>query len=569
MWLSNKLGLCLALALGTAYVYAGSLENRFVNFDDDRYIYANPMVRSGLSGPAVAWAFSTFHEGNWHPLTWLSLEADCEFYGLNARAYHATNLALHAANTVLLFWLIHLMTGAVGRSVWVAAFFALHPLHVESVAWASERKDVLSTFFLFLCLLAWLAYVRRPSVGKYVLSLVLFALSLMSKAMGVTLPLLLLLLDFWPLRHWPGAAAGPHNQQSPDYSSAHTNPKRKRGTATHWPRLRSGLVWLAVEKIPFCLLSGAIAALAVFTQSHSQAMDYADSIPLSARLLTVPVNYVTYLWQTVWPIDLAVLYPHPGANLPLWKPLASVAVLTAVTILAQRARGKRPYLLFGWLWFLLTLLPVIGLVQVGGQATADRYMYVPLVGLLVGLCWGVHDLAAQLRLHRAALVAALSLALLNCAKLTTHQIAVWHDGITLWRHALAVAPPSLWACNQYGQALAELREDEEAEYWFRQALAIDPTAFAPNANLGSNLLVQRRLEEAAQYLSLALEMRPDDALLVERLGMVEEMQGHFDAARGYYESALRLAPQAPRLRQNVARVRRALAAREQPEPDPS
>ncbi|HVA45235.1 MAG TPA: tetratricopeptide repeat protein [Pirellulales bacterium] len=526
--------LCAALALGTAVVYAGSLENEFVNFDDDRYVYENPTVRGGLSREAVAWAFSTFQEGNWHPLTWLSLQADRSLFGLTPRAYHTTNLVLHTANTLLLFWIIRLMAGAVGRSVWIAAFFALHPLHVESVAWASERKDVLSTFFLFLCLLSWVAYARRPAVGKYLLSLALFALSLMSKAMGVTLPLVLLLLDFWPLDRWPQAELDRRRQ------------------------LRTGAI-LLIEKLPFCLFSGAIAATAVFTQSHGSTMDYGHSIPLSARLLTVPVNYVTYLWQTFWPVDLAVLYPHPGADLPHWKPLGAVVELAAVTTLVLRKRSTRPYLLFGWLWFLIALLPVIGLVQIGGQATADRYMYLPMVGLLIAFCWAAYDLAGEYHWHPAVLAAALAVCLLNCAKLTTCQIAVWHDGVTLWGHALAITPPSLWACNQYGQALAVQGEDEEAEHWFRQALAIDPTALAPNANLGSNLLHQGRPEEAAQYLLIALETRPDDALLIERLGLVEEMQGRLDAALGYYERAAQLVAKAPRFRQDIERVRAQLA----------
>ena len=340
VWLS------LALATGTACAYAGAIENGFVNLDDNAYVFENPMVRNGLSPATVAWAFRTLDYGNWHPLTWLSLEADYQRFGLDPRGFHLTNVILHAANTVSLFWVLRFMTGAAGRSAWVAAFFALHPLHVESVAWVAARKDVLSTFFLFLSLLAWLAYVRRPAVWKYVLSVVLFAFSLMAKAMGVTLPLLLLLLDFWPLARWPGAATDCQE------------------------RVRNAVL-LVTEKLPFFFLSGSMAALGVYSQARAGAMYYA-SLPVACRLLMVPVNYLTYLAQMFWPCDLAVFYPHPGAALPWWKPLSALAAMALITLLIFGRGGGRPYLPVGWLWFLIALLPVIGLVQIGAQATADR-----------------------------------------------------------------------------------------------------------------------------------------------------------------------------------------------------
>jgi protein O-mannosyl-transferase len=354
VWLS------VLLAVGTVWAYAGALENGFVNLDDNVYVYENPMVRNGLSRAAAAWAFRTLDYGNWHPLTWLSLQADCQCFGLDPRGFHVTNLFLHTANTVLLFWLLRLMTGAVGRSACVAALFALHPLHVESVAWVAGRKDVLSTFFLFLCLLAWLAYVRRPAVWKHALSVVLFAFSLMAKPMGISLPVILLLLDFWPLARWPAVATGRQE------------------------RVRNAIS-LVIEKLPFFLLSAAMTALGVFAQADAGGMHYGHSLPVVSRVLMVPVNYLTYLGQMFWPVDLAVFYPHPGATLPWWKPLAALTTLALVTALVLRPGRSRPYLPVGWLWFLIALLPAIGLVQIGAQATADRYMYLPMAGLLIVL----------------------------------------------------------------------------------------------------------------------------------------------------------------------------------------
>ena len=534
MLAKNYFWLSIVLAAGTAWAYAGTLENGFVDLDDNVYVYQNPMVRRGLSGPGVAWAFRTLEYGNWHPLTWLSLEADRQFFGLGPRGFHRTNVVLHVANTVLLFWAVRLMTGAALRSAWVAAFFALHPLHVESVAWVAGRKDVLSTFFLFLCLLAWLAYVRRPAVWKYALSVVLFALSLMAKAMGVTLPLVLLLLDFWPLARWPGAAADREE------------------------RIRNAIS-LVIEKLPFFLLSAAMTALGVFAQAHGGAMVYGRSLPVASRILLVPVNYLTYLGQMFWPVDLAVLYPHPGADLPWWKPLSALAALALITLLVLRRGGGRPYLPVGWLWFLIALLPVIGLVQIGCQATADRYMYLPMVGLLIAFCWALDDLAGERGWRPAALGLTLAICLLSCAALTTRQIAVWHDTVTLWKNDLKATGPNEVACEQYGMALAGEGRAAEAESQFRQALQFAPTAFGPNAKLGVALVRQRRFAEAAPYLLAALRARPKHPELLERLGMVEETQGHLDAAIGYYERAAQLAPNAPRLRERLERVRERLA----------
>jgi len=525
----------IGLALATALPYRSVLSSDFVNLDDDVYVYENNVVQMGLTRLSVNWAFTTTYLGNWHPLTWLSLELDRRLFDLNPHGYHATSLALHVANTVLLFWLLRNLTGALGRSACAAAFFALHPLHVESVAWISERKDVLSAFFLLLSILAWQGYARRASVRGYALAVVFFIFSLMSKAMGITLPLVLLLLDVWPLARWQRGSNASPSQLAP---SNQTTPPR-----------------LIVEKLPFFLISAAFAAVSVLLQGRSGAMDYGRSLTVAQRLLIVPVNYVTYLWQTVWPVDLVVLYPHPGKNLHLWMPLGALVLLLAITVLVVRLSRSLPYLLTGWLWFLITLLPVSGLVQLGRQATADRYMYLPMVGLLIMLCWGAYDLTFGRRGLRWMMVAAAVVLLCICAELTRRQVQVWHDDISLWTHALAVAEPTSTACGNYGKALFLRGQDEEAERQFRHALEIDPQLFAPNFDLGVLMGKQGHHVEAADYFERALASNPDNPVVLDNLAMAEEQSGQLEAAREHYERALQLNPQSAATRGRLERLK--------------
>jgi protein O-mannosyl-transferase len=520
--LNREVCISVGLALVTGLSYIGILSSDFVNFDDDLYVYENQAVQMGLSRPSVNWAFTNTELANWHPLTWLSLEADYQLFGLHPAGFHATNLLLHIANTVALFWLLRKMTGAVGRSAWVAAFFALHPLHVESVAWISERKDVLSTFFLILSLLLWQLYARRSVFRYYALAVLLFVLSLMAKAMGVTLPLLLVLLDFWPLARWTDTAT-----------------VGQPGDAT------PATISLTMEKLPFFLLGAFFAAIAILAQGRSGAMDYGNTLSLRARLLTAPLNYVTYLRQTFWPADLVVLYTHPGENLPWDKPLAAVLLLVLITAAAAWLRRSRPYLLFGWLWFLITLLPVIGLVQVGEQATADRYMYVPMIGLLIAVCWGSYDLAGNRRGLSAAVTLVWATLLCVCVELTARQVHYWQDNIKLWEHALAVAPPTTTACDNYAKALLELGRKEEAERWYHKALEIEPKTYAANFNLGVMMGAEGQHEKAAEFLEAALKSRPGDPRALENLGLANELQGRLDQAMEYYDLAIKSDPRSP------------------------
>jgi protein O-mannosyl-transferase len=555
-----------ALALATGLSFVGVLSNGFVNLDDDVYVYENNVVRTGLTRRSVNWAISTTYLGNWHPLTWLSLELDEQLFGLNPAGYHATSLALHVTNTVLVFWLLRNMTGAAGRSACAAAFFGLHPLHVESVAWISERKDVLSTFFLLLSMVMWLVFARRSARWAYALAVALFLLSLMSKAMGITSPLVLLLMDYWPLARWsgawpfnsePAATAKTDSMETP----AHFNdPSGASFAGAGGYRLNDvgtkqvGTKGLVLEKLPFILISATFAAITVLLQGGSGAMEYGRSLTVAQRLLIIPVNYVTYLRQTLWPVDLVVLYPHPGADLPLWKPLCALLLLVAMTLVAVRLKWSFPYLLVGWLWFLITLLPVIGFTQIGRQATADRYMYFPIVGLLILLCWGAYDLSLRRRWLRWPMMAGTAILLFVSAELTSRQVAVWRNDMTLWEHALAVAPPTSTACGNYGKALYLLGKEEDAERQFRRALTLDPLLFAANFDLGVLLGKQGRYAEAAGYFTKALEANPNNPTVLDLLGMSEEQSGHLDAAIEHYQLAVQLNPQS-RAVQGLQRAR--------------
>jgi protein O-mannosyl-transferase len=561
--------LSVAIALGTALPYMGVLGNGFINFDDNLYVYNNRFVLMGLSRASVTWAFTSTEISNWHPLTWLSLELDYHLFGLNAKGFHATNLVLHVADTVLVFWLLRNLSGAVYRSACAAAIFALHPLHVESVAWIAERKDMLSTLFLLLSILFWQSYARsaRGSPGNYGLALAFFILSLMAKAMGLTLPLLLLLLDVWPLGRWQRATAESGQDASRPLDPEHdTVPAGADGDRFDESSSSGTMATLVVEKLPFFLVSATFAAIAVLTQGKGGAMQFGRSLPLVRRLTMVPLNYVTYLGRTFWPVDLAVLYPHPGADLPLWKPAGALVVILLISAVVGRLRKSFPYLLVGWLWFLVTLLPVIGLVQIGRQATADRYMYFPMIGLLVMACWGGWDVAATYRRLTMPLIAAAVIVLIACAEMTARQVTVWHDDVTLWKHALSVTRPTVPACVNYAMSLSARAEAatsqtdrqsmrDEGERWLRQAQKIDPWDFSAHYNLGTHLFRQGRYAEAVAAFRAALDVRPNDPSALDALGMAEEEQGHLGAALESYERAAEADPRSVAIHQRLQRVR--------------
>jgi hypothetical protein len=520
----QSLVLLSGLVVLTLLAYCPVWDNDFINLDDKPWITENPAVLSGLTVPGIQWAWTTFHGASWVPLTWLSLQADAslsraiqgprsKFVPL-AVVFHGQNLFWHCATVVLLFVALRRMTGAVWRSALVAALFAVHPLHVESVAWATERKDVLSTFFLVLTLLAYGSYVQRPGVGRYLLVVVCFVLGLLAKPMLVTLPCVLLLLDWWPLQRWQNA--------------------------------ERGRVGLLLEKAPLFVIAAAACVLTFVAQRHVGAVREVATISFQDRLANAVLSYGWYLEKTFWPTNLAIYYCHPGSNWHWGPVLASSAVLLTVTVLAIAGARRWPWLLVGWLWFAGTLVPVIGLVQVGDQARADRYAYVPHIGLFIAIVWSVAALLDRLRLP-LGVVAGLAMACLGLLTIATSaQVTHWRNSEALWRHAVAADPDNHLAHCNLGRTLMEsparddLRVQAEARQHFEQAVALEPKAPHYRICLGGILLIQGELEVAASHLQAALEQSPTDNLAWHNLGIIQQRQGKDKEAAESFRRAQQL-----------------------------
>ncbi|MBI3932699.1 MAG: tetratricopeptide repeat protein [Acidobacteria bacterium] len=485
-------GLLLAAVLlvaATIAVYAPVRGFEFVNYDDYHYVIENPRVATGLSARNLAWAWTAFHAGNWHPLTWISHQVDCALYALEPGGHHLTNLVLHAANAVLLLLALFALTGSVGRSAAVAALFALHPLNVESVAWVSERKNVLSTLFWIATMWAWAAYARQPSRRRYVLVAVLLALGLAAKPMVVTLPCVLLLLDVWPLGRW------------------------------HWsrPDARGAALGLVREKLPLFGLVLLSSALTVAAQKGAGAVTSLTAVPLEARLTNALVAYVRYLEKMFWPDSLSAFYPHPGLSLGAAEVGGAALLLVALSFVASKARGA-PYLLVGWLWYLGTMVPVIGLVQVGSQSMADRYAYVPLLGPFVALVWGLADLAAARRATPA--LAALGLAVLAALGVAAHrQVGHWRSSLALFEHARAVTRDNYVAFTNLGLAYNKEKRWDDAIASFRRALRIQPRSAEAWGHMGLAFAKKGKTDEAIEALSKALAIYPDSLHAHNNLGV--------------------------------------------------
>jgi tetratricopeptide (TPR) repeat protein len=514
------------LALSTIAVYWQVWHHEFINFDDNLYVYNNSHVKAGLKGEGLLWAFTKAHAYNWHPLTWISHMLDCQFYGLLPGAHHFTNVLFHTANALLLLLLLDRMTGgSFWSSAFVAALFALHPLHVESVAWLSERKDVLSTFFWILTTLAYVRYVEHTSPARYLTMLVLFAFGLMAKQMLVTLPFVLLLLDYWPLRRF---TLGKHS------------------SAGSQPRAAPVPIRLCIlEKLPLLVLS-AVAGVIVFRiQQGTLVMKSITEYSLPCRAGNALVAYAVYIGQMLWPRHLAILYPHPGNNLPLWQVAASALFLVAITAGVIWKIRQRPYLGVGWLWYLGTLLPVIGLVQVGLQARADRYTYIPLTGLFIIIAWAAPDLLARLPHRRVVLSLSATIILSVLGIVTWRQVGHWHDSITLYRHATVAVPNNSWAYLRLGQTLFAQGKADEAITNFARALQIEPDFLEPRCDLARALTDQDRLDEALVHYTKALQFKPDFAPAHSGMAEVLIQQGKPEQAAFHYRQALRTQPRNP------------------------
>jgi tetratricopeptide (TPR) repeat protein len=530
----TNLTICVLLVAAVFLVFGQTLRHGFVNYDDDQYFYANPHVLAGLTGQGTMWAFHCGYANNWHPLTWLSLMLDAQCFGPGAAGPHLTNIILHAVSTVLLFLLLRRMTGARWRSAAVAAVFAIHPLHVESVAWVSERKDVLSGLFFMLTLLMYVRYVEKSEVQSpkskvfYALSLLAFAGGLMSKPMLVTVPFVLLLLDWWPLNRVAGFG---FKVEGSSVSSRRT----------------LNLKLLVLEKCPFFLLSAGSGVVTVLAQREVLQ----SAVPLAVRLANAAVACVTYLGRMVWPVNLAAFYPYPD-NIPVWETAGAGAVLITITGLVFFLARRFPYLLSGWLWYLGMLVPVLGLVQVGDQSHADRYAYLPLIGIALILAWGLTDMTASWRYQRLLLGAAaggMMSALMMCA---WSQTVWWRDGESLWRHALACTSNNYTAHNNLGYLLAAQGRTDVAVEHYQKALEIFPEYAEANNNLGRIFLNEGRLDEAKEYFQRAIRLKPGAAEAHNNLAIVLARQEDSVGAFQQYQTAIEHNPDFPEAYNNLA-----------------
>jgi tetratricopeptide (TPR) repeat protein len=542
---------CIALTLATFAIYSQVLECEFVTWDDPAYVYDNPHIAQGVTMPSLKWAFTSGYAANWHPLTWISHMLDIELFGLERGpgenvlhgpgGHHLISLLLHLANSLLLLWLLYRMTGAFWPSALTAALFAIHPLRVESVAWASERKDVLSGLFFMLTLLAYHAYAQRPTIGRYVLVFIALALGLMAKPMLVTVPFLLLLLDLWPLRRreLPGPSTLPPNPTP--------NPNRILGLGL---RLRSGsrARFLILEKIPLIALVIASCLVTMHVQKAGGAVAALAEIPWDWRLVNVPVAYATYLLKTLWPGHLAYIYPHPvdifSVNLGdlILPAISATLCLGLVSIAVFCMPRRRHYLLVGWLWFLGMLLPVIGMVQVGRQAWADRYAYLPLVGIYVMISWSLAHWAHHRPALRRGIIAAVFAVLLALLPLTWRQVGVWRNSRSLFEHAIAVTKNSHEAHTNLGAFIADTERPLDAVIHYQRALQIHPAY--PEAHYGWGAAIQNGgyFAEAIPHHLEALRIRPDYAEAHCNLGLCIMELGRPREAIGRYREALRIKP---------------------------
>jgi protein O-mannosyl-transferase len=531
------------LAITTFGIYAQVIGHRFITIDDLSYIEENPMVNRGVTLGGLAWAFTTFHSGNWHPLTWIAHMIDSQFFGIVAGGHLLVNALIHVANTLLVFWFLLGTTRARWASALVAALFALHPLHVESVAWAAERKDTLSTFFGLLSLIAYVRYAGAPSIGRYAWTAVTLALGLMSKPMLVTWPFVMLLLDYWPLDRMRGLVSDVGGQKL----SVSGQPARRSLGEGGWSVVRG----LVVEKIPLFAIVAASAVITTIAQSHAGGVRTFTEFPFALRLSNALVSYAKYLLLTFWPNDLAVFYPFPEAGIPAWQISGAALLLIGITAFCLFQRKIRPYLIVGWLWFLGTLVPVIGLVQVGGQTMADRYFYIPSIGLFIAIVFGLADIAKTRCVAPWLSAAIAGVVLLLLATFTNAQIKHWRDSFTLFEHALTVAAPSVAVEDSLGYAMQRSGRLDEAAVHFEKALQIRPDDYRSLLYMGVARFYQGRVPEAIQYAQAAIRLQADSPKAHDLLGMALAMQNHNEAALDEMRRAVELAPKDADIRNDL------------------
>jgi len=511
--------ICLLLAGVTLLPYLQVKDFDFITLDDDMYVTNNPMVLAGLTWPGIKWAFTARHSSNWHPLTWLSHMLDSQLYGSWPGGHHLTNIVFHLANTIFLFLFFVRVTQALWPSALVAALFALHPLHVESVAWVSERKDVLSAFFWIATMWAYAGYATSPTIWRYLAVAFLFALGLMGKPMLVTLPLVLLLLDYWPLDRIKGLAPVPT-------LSLRSTPQPEPVKQSVWR--------LVYEKIPLFTLSVISCLITLSAQSGSGSVMPLDIRPLGPRIANALVAYVKYVGKLFWPPPMAMFYPL--APVPWWQALAAaVVLLTVTTLLLARAR-RSPYLAVGWLWYLGTMVPVIGLVQVGGQAMADRYTYIPFIGLFIIVAWGIFEVTASWRFRKAILALGTAGVLAACFWATWVQIGYWRNSETLFVHAIRVTGPNYMAYNHLGMHYANEGKYDQAVIMYKNALMVAPAYPPAYNNLGIIYANEGKFDQAIALFKKAIQLTPGNPSYHRNLALAYDKQGKHAEARAVMEN---------------------------------
>jgi tetratricopeptide (TPR) repeat protein len=514
--MAEQLVIAVLLAIVTLAVYAPARHYDFVALDDPLYVSENPHV-AGLTAQNVAWAWTNRHGGYWIPLVWMSYMLDVTAFGPGPGGHHSTNVGFHLLNTLLLFWVLLRMTGAAWRSGLVAALFAVHPLHVESVAWITERKDVVSACFWLLAMAVYTAFVRERRLWRYALLTLCFVAGLLAKPMVVTLPFALVLLDVWPLRRYP----------------------------------TQSLQSLLVEKVPLMAIALVGSAVAYFAQEQAGAVSTLEVYSVGLRISNALVSYVTYLRKTVWPMDLSVFYSHPD-SIPAWTGVGAALLLVAISIVAVRAFRRQPAVLVGWLWFLITFVPAIGLVQVGVQSMADRFTYIPLIGIFIAAVWSVPD---NLRVSRAVLAGIAVAVVAAYAAVARHQLSYWKDSVTLWTRAteLTLNVDSYRAHLSLGDVLSTQGRASEAIGHFTEAARLKPDSVEARHKLGLALASQGRIDEAATAFVEAIRLAPQSAAAHADLGLAFLKQGKNDQAIEQYTEAVRLDP-------NLAETQNSLGA---------
>jgi protein O-mannosyl-transferase len=525
-WTSH-VAICVALLVGTLGLYAPVRHFNFVYFDDKEYVTENPHLDAGLTARNVLWAFTHAYAGNWHPLTWVSHMVDRAIWGLNPAGHHLTNVAIHSLNAVLLYLVLARMTGYQWRSALVAGLFAWHPLHVESVAWVSERKDVLCTLFSLLTVGAYLQYVRQPKWQRYAVVMLCFALALLSKPMAVTLPFILLLLDYWPLNRLQGTTR-----------------------LSLFSSLRSP-VW---EKLPLVLLALGSSTVTFLVQQAGGALWSVQQLSVGQRMANSAMSYVAYLGKAIWPVDLAVFYPY-RVNVPLGELLAAILLLLGVTFLSLYFARRLPFLAVGWFWFIVQLVPVIGLVQTGGQAMADRYTYLPLTGIFIIAVWGACSAFIWSSPARIALVVIAAILLAAFLICTAHQLSFWKDNSTLFRRAIAVTSENAFAHLNLAESLRDEGDLAGAASHQMEALRINPGYREAHHNLGVVLLLQGKVDAAIAQFGEALRLYPDYPIAHNNLGDALMRKGKIESAVYHFQEALRARPDLAEAQNNLAWIR--------------